>query len=93
MHAGRAQEVERILGKDEVTSSNLVISSIRKRYSTRSASFLHRNRADRHGSNRLCENLSVSANLKQKCSGGAFLSRRADEPKVAPHAATNEMNI
>ena len=28
--AGVAQKVERILGKDEVTSSNLVISSIQK---------------------------------------------------------------
>ena len=29
-HADVAQQVERILGKDEVTSSNLVISSIAK---------------------------------------------------------------
>ena len=43
--AAMAQSAEHILGKDEVTGSNPVISSIEKRYSTRSASFLHRNRA------------------------------------------------
>lgn len=45
--AGIAQAAERILGKDEVGSSSLPISSIKKRYSTRSASFLRTKRADR----------------------------------------------
>ncbi len=72
MRAGIAQAAERILGKDEVGSSSLPISSIENRVVTRLLCFLFTFRDERQARTGRAVVLSVAKNSRKNASGKRF---------------------